>query len=269
MNIHAYLQRLQYAGPVEASVLSLQELHYHHLLSIPIENLDIHLGREISLETDDLFDKLITRRRGGFCYELNGLFYELLNQIGFRVKRVSGRAYDPEKGFNPEFDHVAIVANVDGIDWLVDVGFGRRFPLYPLAIRLDEIQHDPSGRYMITTHDADYLALKQQVDTGDWVIGYIFSLIPRQLDEFAPMCRFHQLSEASYFTQNKLCTLVTKSGRITLTDNHLKQTINGQTVETPVTTHPHFMYLLASYFGIKLNSVDNFADSKGYLISSE
>lgn len=252
MNIRAYLDRIQYTGPLDTTVATLRKLHEQHLLTIPLENLDIHYGREIVLEPADLFHKIITQKRGGFCYELNGLFYELLRHLGFSVKRISGRVYEPGRGFKDEFDHLAIVARIDGTDWLVDVGFGRRFSLYPVPVRLSQVQEDRTGCYRIITHDADYLAVQQQDKTGDWVTAYIFTLKPRELREFAGMCRYHQTSSISYFTQNKLCTLVTAQGRITLTDDRLKITEQGQQKEQVVADRESFESLLATYFGIRM-----------------
>lgn len=253
MNVNAYLDRLQYTGPLDKTLGTLQKLHYQHQLAIPIENLDIHNGRKIVLEPDALFAKIISQKRGGFCYELNGLFYELLHTLGFQVKRISGRVYDDRKGFNDEFDHLAIVVHIEGIDWLADVAFGRRFAFYPLLLEPDQIQEDKSGRYFIAEHDANYLAVSHQHENGNWEPGYIFTLIPRELSDFRDMCHFHQTSDDSYFRQNKLCSLVTPEGRITLTDDKLKITQNGQVTEFLVTDDQDFDHFLNEYFGIRVD----------------
>lgn len=252
MNVDAYLERLQYVGDRTPTLATLQALHYQHLRTIPIENLDIHNSRAVILTPDALFDKLVTQKRGGFCYELNGLFYELLNALGFEVKRISGRTYEVGKGFNPEFDHLAIVARVEDTDWLVDVAFGRRFPLYALPIEPYRIQEDRSGCYLIAGYDADYMAVKHVNEMGEWETGYIFTLVPRQLTDFTGMCYFHQTSSDSFFTRNKLCTLVTPNGRITLTGSFLKITEHGYVRELSVPDSQTFDTLLDTYFGIRL-----------------
>ena len=252
MNVNAYLNRIQSAGPVDTTIATLRQLHYQHLLTVPLENLNIYYGREIVLEPEALFTKIVTQKRGGFCYELNGLFYELLRAIGFSVKRVSGRVYEPGKGFKNEFDHLAIIARINNIDWLVDVGFGRRFSHYPIPLILNQIQEDSSGCYMIATHDETYLAIQQQDEAGAWVAAYIFTLVPRELSEFVAMCHYHQTSPASFFTQNKLCTLVTAQGRITLTDDRLKITEGRQSMEEIVTDTDYFEFLLTKHFSIHM-----------------
>ena len=89
MNTKQYLERINYLDPVHPTPEVLTRLQVSHLMNVPFENLDIHNSVKINLA--NLFDKIVTRRRGGFCYELNGLFYELLTEIGFTVKMVSAR----------------------------------------------------------------------------------------------------------------------------------------------------------------------------------
>src|SRR5690349_18713825 len=85
LDVSAYLTRISYDGPVEPTLPVLHGLHLAHLRSVPFENLDIHLGRPISLAEEQLFAKVVGQRRGGFCYELNGLFAALLREIGYEV----------------------------------------------------------------------------------------------------------------------------------------------------------------------------------------
>jgi N-hydroxyarylamine O-acetyltransferase len=252
MNINAYLNRIQYTGSLEPTLATLQNLHYQHLLTVPLENLDIHQSRPIRLEPNELFTKLITQKRGGFCYELNGLFYELLRALGFQVKQISGRVFEPGRGFKNEFDHLAIVAHINGVDWLVDVGFGRRFSLYPMPIVFNAIWEDRSGRYRVIEHDSDYRAIQQWDKVDGWVTAYIFTLTLRELSDFTEMCHYHQTSPDSFFTRNKVCTVVTTQGRITLTDDRLKITAYDKSTELPVPDKQTFDFFLSLYFGINL-----------------
>jgi N-hydroxyarylamine O-acetyltransferase len=255
MQTNLYLRRLGYSEYLDNPLDVLKKLHKNHLLTIPLENLDIHYGKEITLDIPALFHKIIVKKRGGFCYELNSLFYELLKTIGYQVDMISGRVYEIDKGFKDEFDHLAVVAHIDDEPWLVDVGFGRRFGYYPLRIKLNEIQEDETGRYRIIQHDSRYLAVQQQDENDAWVTSYIFTLAPRELAEFTAMCYFHQTSHASFFTRNKLCTIATPNGRITLTDNSLKITENDRVREFPILDSDDFEQKLTDYFGIRLSKV--------------
>src|SRR5262245_34969656 len=109
MEIQAYLDRINYHGPREPTAEALRALHRAHMLAVPFENLDIRLGRPIVLGEAALYDKIVRRRRGGFCHELNGLFATLLRELGFDVTMLSARVARVAGGFGPEFDHLTLL----------------------------------------------------------------------------------------------------------------------------------------------------------------
>src|SRR5262249_442231 len=150
---------------------------------------------------------IIGRSRGGFCYELNGLFFQLLKEIGFNVKMVSARVYNPEKKkFGAEFDHMAIIAAINGKRYLSDVGFGE-FALYPIELVKNVAAHDPRGVFRVETFDGQYDVVGKKNADGEFMAEYLFSEKERALEEFYDMCNYHQTSSESYFTQNRLCSL--------------------------------------------------------------
>jgi N-hydroxyarylamine O-acetyltransferase len=225
--IETYLARIGYNGPREPSPAVLKSLHEHHLLTVPFENLDIHLGREIIPDEQRILDKIVRQRRGGFCYELNGAFAALLRALGFGVDLLSARVPRADGTVSPEFDHMTLLVRAGGERWLADVGFGECF-VHPL--RLDERgeQRDPAGTFRI-----------EQRDARDWLLSsdkpeYLFSLEPHALADYAEMCHYHQTSPRSTFTQKRLCSLATPAGRITLRDDRLLITENGAKREEPV-----------------------------------
>ncbi len=122
----SYLDRIGHRGPTPLSLESLRRLHKKHLLSIPFENLDIHLGCPIILSQDAFYEKIIAHKRGGFCYELNGSFAALLTSLGFKVRMLSARVARKNGGFTPEFDHMTLLVTMKD-RWLADVGFGESF----------------------------------------------------------------------------------------------------------------------------------------------
>src|SRR5215213_3191963 len=125
MNQKEYFRRI---GIDETSVAAnsdnLKFLQKKHLLHIPFENLDIHWQRLIILDVEKFYRKIVEEKRGGFCYELNGLFYNLLREIGFQSRMISARVATGENGFSAEYDHMAILTETGGEEYLVDVGFG-------------------------------------------------------------------------------------------------------------------------------------------------
>src|SRR5271169_327828 len=133
MDVQAYLQRIEYDGPRRPSAACLRALHRQHLFTVPFENLDIPLGNPIVLDLAHLFDKIVVRRRGGFCYELNGLFGELLTAMGFKVQMLAARVHRDDGPFGPEFDHMLLKVELEE-PWLADVGFGESF-VNPIVFR--------------------------------------------------------------------------------------------------------------------------------------
>ncbi len=136
MNTAAYLTRIHYSGPLEPDIDTLRGLHRAHLYSVPFENLNIHLGLPIRLEEEALFEKIVTRRRGGFCYELNGLFARLLEALGYRVTLINARGVNDDGSYALEYDHLALMVNCPGAPdepWLADIGWGNG-PLEPLRL---------------------------------------------------------------------------------------------------------------------------------------
>lgn len=146
----AYLDRIGVSQPQIVDATSLRDLHRAHQTAVPFENLSIHLSEPISLAEDDLLNKIVTRRRGGFCYELNGAFALLLEALGAQVTRVAARTTDSEGRLGPPFDHLAlIVRTADGAGpWLADVGFGGH-STYPLLLDRRDSQDDPGGRFLL------------------------------------------------------------------------------------------------------------------------
>src|SRR3984893_16188417 len=151
MDIRAYLKRINYKGPVAPSAETLRLLQVAHLCTVPFENLSIHSGEPIVLDDQALFEKIIRRRRGGFCYELNGLFAALLRTLGFDVTMLSARVANDEGVFGPDFDHMTLQASLAD-PWLVDVGFGDSF-LEPLRLDEESEQVQGSRAYRIDRED--------------------------------------------------------------------------------------------------------------------
>jgi N-hydroxyarylamine O-acetyltransferase len=185
---------------------------------VPFENLDIHLGRPIRLDEDALFDKIVRRRRGGFCYELNGLFARLLEVLGFRVLRLSASSANDDGSYSAAFDHLILQVHAPDdpeTAWLVDVGWGDG-PLEPLRM-LEMGPQRQGGRVFRLQPETCYLALEEQTAEGDWLRHYRFNLVPFPLEAFAGMCHYHQASPESIFTQKRLATRFLPDGRATLT----------------------------------------------------
>ncbi len=254
MSIHPseYLKRIGYGGPLEPSAATLRALHRAHLYTVPFENLDIHLGRPIVLDEAAFFAKIVRARRGGFCYELNGLFAWLLRALGFGVRYLSASDAHGGGDFGPEFDHLVLRVTCPGEPgaWLADVGWGDSF-VEPLPLELASEQREGLRAYRIE-RAREWRVVWQQSYDGVWEPQYGFTLAPRQLGDFAAMCHYHQTSPDSHFTRRRLVTRATPDGRVSLHDERLVLTTGGQRREQPVAGAAQFTTLLREHFGIEL-----------------
>jgi N-hydroxyarylamine O-acetyltransferase len=161
-----YLLRINFTGYPGVNLKTLTRLQKLHLLNIPFENLDIHAGKPIKLSIKNFYEKIVIHKRGGFCYELNGLFFELLSVLGFNAYMVSARVFETQDTFGDEFDHLTIIVVIDGINWLVDVGFGE-FAFAPLKISIGEEQKDERGVFRINNFDNNYLVVQKK--SSEWL----------------------------------------------------------------------------------------------------
>lgn len=249
-DVGRYLQRIHCPMERTPSLKYLKQLHKGHLQHIPFENLDIHMRNEIMLDVQRIYKKIILRNRGGFCYELNGLFYHLLKQLGFECHLISARVYQGSD-LGPDFDHAAILVYLDDQVYLADVGFGDSF-LEPKLLAPNRMQMDYNRYYRIDTTIDDEYVLFGSDNSFDYEAKYLFTKDVRQFIEFIDMCHYHQTNKKSHFKKKKLITQVTPQGRITLTDDKFITTIAGKKEEQPILNQDEFLVKLDQHFGIKL-----------------
>lgn len=244
----AYLARIGVAvsqlSPLPSLSL-LRELQVRHLKSVPFENLSIHLGEPIVLETDALFEKIVTRRRGGFCYELNGLFAALLQTFGFDVELLAGTV-----GGSRPFDHLALGVQLPGEPqtWLSDVGFGR-LSAYPIPWQLDTDLEDPLGPLRLSATPAG--------DVEVWRAGkvqYVVETRPRALVEFEPMCWYQQHHPQSAFRTGLVCARLTETfGYATVAGRQLILTEGGERTERPLGSDAEVLAAYQKWCGVTLD----------------
>lgn len=247
MNIEAYLERINYKGPLTPTAETLRELQVAHLLAVPFENLSIHCGETIVLDDEALFTKIVEKRRGGFCYEMNGLFAALLRALGFDVSMLAAEVAAARE-FGPEFDHMTLMVTLEQ-RWLVDVGFGDSF-MEPLLLDERGEQVQGSGVFQIV-EAGDHLLLRRRTEDDAWKPLYRFTLQPHEYADYDEMCRYHQTSPESHFTKGRLCSLATRDGRVTLSDMRLITTSGaGQRQEQLLEAQEEYHRILREQFGI-------------------
>lgn len=221
-----YLARVGYRGPRDATLATLRALHRAHLLSIPYENLDIHLGVPLTLDPEAMFTKLVDERRGGWCYEMNGVFGRVLEAIGYDVRYLSGAVGRATSGWRAQGNHLVLLVRLDR-PWIADVGFGDG-PLAPLPL-------EPG------TYSQGFLRYRVGRDGPWWRVhnhefggadGFDFTLTPRALGDFAAQCRELQTSPESGFVKTTVCERFVPAGLVMLRGAVLREVREGG-----VTTH--------------------------------
>ncbi len=266
--IKHYLDRIGVSDPAPPTRETLFRLHRAHLFAVPFENLDIHVPRPIVLRPEALREKIIDRRRGGFCFEQNGLFHDVLSGLGFRVRRVEANVYSAErKDFGIPMNHMALIVGLEEGDVLADVGFGASF-IDPLPLDSTEVQEQDAGLFRLEVvgqdpalvggavageNAAHTLFHCRELGAPDMHVAYRFYDRAHELNDYDAACHYMQTSPETHFTQKRLCSQWTPSGRSTLTDRKWIQTDwTGRRVEVDVPDDSEFEERLESEFGIRL-----------------
>jgi N-hydroxyarylamine O-acetyltransferase len=244
VDVDAYLERIGYAGAREPGERTLGELHRAHMLAVPFENLDIHLGVANVLDPEHVFEKIVTRRRGGWCYELNGLFALLLEALGFAVTRYSASVVlsDPPA---PDFAHLTLRVDLDR-PWLADVGFGASFTR-PLRLDDDGDQDRDGNTYRVTRGEDGRMVLHENGEAQ-----YAFALESRRMEQFAEMCTLQQTSPGSLFLHAPMCSRATEDGRLSLAGMRLITTTEHDRSERELESEAERIAVLRDLFGIDL-----------------
>ncbi len=248
LDLDAYLERIAYTGALAAGPDTLRGLHRAHAATIPFENLDIVLGRTIELGIDRVQDKLVRRRRGGYCFEHNLLFGAVLERLGYPVTRLAARVQPSGSGIRT---HMLLRVVAGGRPWLADVGFGASLleplPMEPATVRQDAWTYrlDPAGR------DAWLL---QAGRSDGWIELYAFTLEAQRAIDYAVYNHYTATHPRSPFVGQMV---------VLRTEPHVQYALRGrqltttrpdgatQTREVPV---DELVDVLADPFGIGLDA---------------
>jgi N-hydroxyarylamine O-acetyltransferase len=251
--ISKYLDRIGLTGRPDATEKGLREVHAAQVYAIPFENLDIHLGRSISLAPADLVSKLIHRHRGGYCFELNGLLHMALESLGFRVRPLLARVLYNRTGPGTR-THEVLIVTIEGTDWLADCGFGGPGLCLPIPMIPDRVNEQYGERFRLAAHPQFGIVL-QKAGKDSLLDLYAFQreelTIPADL-EMAN--HFTSTWHSSIFRLQRMCALRKPWGRVTLSDMQLATYRDGQSVSETLPPGPQYMAAIEQHFGIRLDS---------------
>ena len=250
LQLQAYLERIDYSGDITPNIDNLRAIHRAHMMTVPFENLDIHVGRKIVLDEGKLFYKIVNERRGGFCFEQNGLFSMMLRQMGYDVIRLGAEVRGGDGTYSIPMGHMTLLVTLDDQRWLADVGFGDSFT-EPLAID-DPDPQVIDGRSFKIEHDGEIGFYSRLNPEGEWGIQYRFSFEAHELSDYDSACHYMQTSPETHFTQKRICSKVTPDGRISLSDLRLIERVGEERIERDLADEDEFTTLLWEQFGIDL-----------------
>ncbi|NWG52501.1 MAG: arylamine N-acetyltransferase [Hydrogenophilaceae bacterium] len=229
MQLSAYFERIGFSGEARPDLATLKRLHRAHLASIPYENLDVLLKRPLDLDPARIFDKLVTRRRGGWCYEMNGLLGWALDEIGFSVTRLAGAVARDTRGDSIIGNHLVLLVDLDDGRVIADVGFGDGL-VEPVPLAEGEIVQDGFVSRLGRIEDGWWRYTNHQ---NGGAPNFDFRPEPADPAVLAARCAFLQTSEISPFTQNVVLQR-RLSDRVEVMRNSLRLTVRPDRVEERV-----------------------------------
>lgn len=244
--IESYLARIGIERPRQADLAALRAIHRAHLLAIPYENLDVQLGTRLTTSPSDAFEKLVRRKRGGWCYEMNGVLGWALEQLGFRVTRGAGAVMREVSGDQVIGNHLVLRVDLDECVYLADAGFGDG-PIEPFAVAERSFS---DGRFEFALSD---------IGNGWWRLhnhplgaakSFDFTLQRGSEDQLARLCDFLQTAPVSPFVQNLVCQRHTTDGLVVLRGKVLRRITPVETKERILASADELVSVLESAFGL-------------------
>jgi N-hydroxyarylamine O-acetyltransferase len=231
-DLKSYLSRIGFEGDPSPDFETLKRMMRRQLFTVPFENLDVQAGRVPSLAPEAMYAKIVERRRGGYCYEVNGLFAMALEALGIPHRFVAARPMT--YAVRRPKTHVAIIAAVDGAEWLCDLGYGSFGIREPIDLRwLDrELKQDYDTFRLTMASERDYL-LQSLVD-GEWKKLYEFNLCPQEMVDFEPANWLNATHPDTIFTQGLIVVLQHPSGKLVLNGKRFRNFSEGRVEEIVV-----------------------------------
>lgn len=249
-NIDAYFERIGFAGSIAPTLQTLEALHALHPAAIPFENLDPLMGVPVRLDLRNLEQKLLFERRGGYCFEHNLVFKAVLEDLGFEVKGLAARVHwnHPVEEERP-LSHMVLGVEVNGSDYLADVGFGVLALTAPLRLKADVEQPTPHETFRLVAAEPGW---RLEVKLGEeWRPVYSFDDTERTFDDYVAINDVTQSD--TNFRDNVVASRAEKGRRLALRNTRLRiHTPGAETEERTLAGPAEVKDALANLFGINL-----------------
>ncbi|PZE19521.1 arylamine N-acetyltransferase family protein [Paenibacillus xerothermodurans] len=252
--VRAYLERLSYDGPLDGGARTLAELQEHHLHTVPYENLDILRGIPLSLEIQDLFEKIVIRRRGGYCFELNALFGWLLRELGYSVTDYMARFWRDEPNPPPKRRHHVLKVETDGAFYLCDVGVGGIVPRRPIEM-VEGLEYREDAQCYRLEQDATYGWMLLELNNGQWRRLYSFAEEPQLPKDFVMPNYWCETAPDSPFSKHAMVAIRTHSGRNTVAGREFRIFTSNSVHSFIPETKKAYNEALRTYFGLVIDEI--------------
>lgn len=252
-HVEEYLKRINFTGPCEPTLDTLNKIMFCHATSVPFENLDVLLGLDFQIDFESVFDKIVTRRRGGYCFEQNNMLCALLSVMGFSVRAVGGRfRWQRERSFDPARTHMQVLADIDGAQYLVDVSLGLPSLTRAVKFVLGEVQETSHDKRRIIQHSpVSYLHQLAMEPDGEWldVCEFTLDVMPPADCEMGHWyCKTHPKSN---LIGRLIIAMATPEGRLwVLNDSVVLRHHDGRKDSEPINSADELLNVLASRFGL-------------------
>jgi len=248
--ITRYLQRIGFTGTARRDYDTLHALQRQHLLTIPYENLDIMRDVPLSLKVEDIYEKIVERNRGGYCFELNALFAWLLRNLGFEVTDYMARFLRDETEI-PMRRHRVLGVICAGEEYLCDVGCGGVIPRKPLPIVTGKVSKQGSEEYILEKDSfLGYVLYEWRHES--WRRIYAFTKEPQLEQDFIGISYYCEKHPESFFRTKDMVHIFTEDGRKSVADKEVKLFTSDDVKVYRPATEAAYHELLQTHFGIKL-----------------
>ncbi|WP_303860644.1 arylamine N-acetyltransferase [Alkalibaculum bacchi] len=253
-NIEGYLERINYKGSLDVSKETLYNIHMAHALSIPFENLDVYFKKPVYLDRESLYKKIVANKRGGYCFEMNGLLSIILKGLGFKVSNLLARITIDNGITYKAKTHQVLCVEIGDEKYLLDVGYGNNGLVAPILIEPGKEQEQFYDTFRIIEVEKYGYVLQRKVE-DEFVYIYAFDLEECSPADFLMSHHFTSTFSESLFVNKKVCTMPTKEGRITLTDDHFKVEKDNKTSILEIEDDDHYNELLKEHFKLDLETI--------------
>jgi N-hydroxyarylamine O-acetyltransferase len=252
INIDRYFERIGYEGPAVATLETLKVLHQKHTEIIPFENLNPFLGIEVKLDTPSLQQKMIRTQRGGYCFEQNLLFRDVLRSIGFKVKGLAARIrWNREDDDITSRGHMLLLIDIEGKKYIADVGFGGLTLTAPLRLQTDTVQETPHEPYRLIRQEDQYLM--QTLVKDEWKDVYQFNLVENFRPDYEVTNWYLSNHPESHFVTGLIAARPVPGRRYVLRDNRFSiHHQDGETEKQVLNTVEELKHVLEQNFLVTL-----------------